>query len=726
MAIKPQDLPDTDGVTPHGKGLCTTPSGTLFWDNGNIVSTNTVIYPNLAALRADVAAGKYTAGTTFIVGSSRYSYNGLNLKKLGKANGFQPIANTAFQGGFGFNSAFSITGSSASAPVPWSGLAGWAITGSSAVTQDILLPANVGDFVEYFLTALIGTSATSGIILSVWSINGSQYREWFTGTIGSSVTAIPAASAFFTQAANIVPQNASTAKCGNKVIASDLDSNGFIRLRLYAANSNASSSTYSHYLYGYAASGTIGCYAINWREGKPQELTEVIAYPGYTPGANATINTAGTQQATLNPILDAATGANKFALKIKANPLDYIKVECQLFIPITANVCRPDFSLWSIGGSLPREWSTGVTNYTQGATYKCIGQSNGNPTTISISVMQRVMDTDIDANGYVTLQMMTTDYNSSGSGSTYTRVLNGTDSATGRLSYMRAQVIPSEHKLLLSAPGGAWNNAAPQEPSIFYWNNQWNMLFTMTYNSSAGTWWATCPTMTGTYTIQGTAALLPYFENNVYIENNTLYVYYRNAGGVIGVRSTAGSVASIAQAAETVALNSAAFNSAIVKGPGGTYYMFADTYTMPGYGAPWAMGVWCSNSPTGPFTALSNPVNGLDFSAAYVCSAGWAEWTGEYFRLLTHLSPVANTVSPTYIYEALSSDGINWKYPNIGLDGYPCPLIKNPQEFSGWNQAADPVAIRVEDDLYIFYDLNQGTNPALIVCNVLESVSITN
>jgi hypothetical protein len=187
---------------------------------------------------------------------------------------------------------------------------------------------------------------------------------------------------------------------------------------------------------------------------------------------------------------------------------------------------------------------------------------------------------------------------------------------------------------------------------------------------------------------------------SIYRESGTVYVYYRDSAS--GNLACQFGPSLLQLGAQVTATAKSTFNSRVVKGPGGVYYQFGDNATFNTY-------VATGLAPQGPFTVLSDPVVITPTVTQIIwLGSAWVEWTGGYFRMYAHGGIGANT--PTWFFVLTSKDGITWRYANIGLDGTPTPIAKHNSEWT-WNQVADARLRRVNGQLTLIYDINQGVNP---------------
>lgn len=306
----------------------------------------------------------------------------------------QPIATTAFPDK-GDNFSFITTSALGHAPSP--------IKPDSSL--DIMLPAQVGDIVRYEFSGTVATPAATGLTLSAWSIGGSQSRDWSSGITSlqsvSGFANIPAGNFYVSPRISINPT------VSNTVQASDIDANGMITLRLYGTNSTAAG-IQTHLFIDYPGNGTI-CQvrAINLKNNQSAAtaLRTVIAYPNKTKGTDLKFTTTTnpfTQSVAVNP-----SGA--FDIIIPATELDVISYHLQGAIQGNLGL---RFSVWSIGGSALRSWTDDASSYNPDSGLYQI--SGGNTQTLNATIANRVIESDLDAKGNITLRLNVLNTNGGG------------------------------------------------------------------------------------------------------------------------------------------------------------------------------------------------------------------------------------------------------------------------------------------------------------------------
>ena len=570
--------------------------------------------------------------------------------------------------------------------------------------MDVVIPANVGDNLQYILSGNAAANAASGLIFSVWSIGGTAFREWNTGTVGAAVSAIASAKALYSLAAGVGSSfGRFTAKCTNKVIASDIDPAGMVTLRLYIANA-AAGGPFTHNWFSFSPSGHGAAIGINWRQAAPKP--SVYAYPGVTMTGAGLINTSGTAGVTMNPVTDS-TGQIPFDVNLSARVGDVIVYDCALAMPGSA-VCTPVLSAWTVGGSLSRNIEVKSTAAVPTAGNKDLGAyNNGGAFFMRQTAYFRVLDTDLDPNGICRIRMYATD--NSHSQAINTKAINPNDGA-GNISYAAATLIPAEFTTLITAVGGL-STGAPQEGQI--WQDPsgvWNILFKDTVNGVLGAWLAQSNLVAGPYIRKGSSPVIgqPFYGGQIsrYLENGITYLYYRDQSSGSLFCQFGPSLSQLGAPVSVLSPQKSTFNSKVVRGPGGVYYLFADDAGFNTY-------VATGPTPVGPFTLVQDPVTLVNGTALTWIGSAEVEWTGGYFRMFCHAG-IGGQNSPTYIFVLTSNDGITWTFMNYNLAGTPTPIWKNYQEWN-WGQVADARVVRDQaGNVYIMYDINQNLTPAFL------------
>jgi len=161
----------------------------------------------------------------------------------------------------------------------------------------------------------------------------------------------------------------------------------------------------------------------------------------------------------------------------------------------------------------------------------------------------------------------------------------------------------------------------------------------------------------------------PVVHSTVYVESGTVYVYAPDAvnGGNLQCYSCLladlpaptwtlhGTV--LAPSGSATGL----VNASVVKAGAGDYRMMVESSTA----TQWQTGYATGTSPTGPFTMNTFPVTGLQIGSG-TFGGPWLDGAAGAWRLRYHASTTSNI--PTSIYEATSTDLINWTRA-------PAPLI---------------------------------------------------
>jgi hypothetical protein len=575
-------------------------------------------------------------------------------------------------------------------------------------TFDIILPAQVGDTVRYEFSGRVNTPATTGIVLSVWSTGGPSVRDWSSNTIGLQAVNGFATVPAFNNGAN--PALSLNSTITNTVEAADLDANGMLTLRMYGANTAGSGAQTTIFL-NYQGNGIINqARGINLKANTSAELPPVYtAYPNthYLSNLNFTTNNVSYgDPVPLNP-------DGGFDLVIPAKSLDIISYTLHGSVNAGFNL---DFSLWSIGGTVVHSWTDGSNLISNNSGIAIVGTGNGKA--IDATIACRIMPSDLDSNGNVTLRVYVA--NITGSGLQHHTFL-GTDNS-GNPSYASAiNYQNAEQYALIDSQrwegkiGGSINSE--QEPSVWVdANGLINMLYTGGTSNYTG--WATATSPAGPWTkyahnpVIGGGAVTnnDAMRNTVLYQNGMLYVYFAQEDANIWVAY--GSDPAHLTLIPTPVFSSQGSirtleNSAVVLGPNSTYYMFFEGL----YGSTglWQLGVATADNPLGPFTLMTGgfPLTSLQVAAGSATDGPWVEWTGQKFRMVYHAAPISKASVPSQIYTAESTDGLNWQWPSVNIDGRPIP-IRMPYVELDHNQAADPFVLKYQGNVYLYHTEQAG------------------
>ena len=675
-------------------------------------------WPTLPALTYASTTGNLPIGQ-YQVGGAIYTWDGVNLMTAGSSNPVAQIFNPSNTESFPY--AITPAASASAAPTPIdNGNHGWAI-----------VPAQVGDVIEVDIFLPIYCNQTgSTAVLSVWSIGGYVARDWSSGVTG--LQSVPG----FQTIANNNGNNYTNAsgKIINKVLASDIDNNGNVTFRVYLANGVTGSYTFN--VNPSSSSFPAGvCIVKNLKANQPGVTplpTQVFKYPGGSIGADQAIITTG--QTFSGPLVHVTN----LDYKVAANAMDIIEVDLSMCV----NDALMNFLVLSVNGNAIRQWSNSELWASMAAIQ---GNSAGNlqsvgGVSVKNKIANRVIPSDIGADGTVVLQVWAFNGNNSRTAWTIYGEYNGIYS---NLSYAQFTLWPREKIFLLAENGPVW----PQEPSIWVDNNNIiNMLFDVGGVSGSsiynGLTWATLATPKSVPVIQATNLFgqTAYDENSVWYENGILYIFFGNNGSgnidvAIGTTPTNAVLQSTpAFAATQVAsiINSGSIaNTAVSKGPGGLYYMhweanpsassasgsqqtnpLAGTYSA-GHFTTWQIGVATATVPQGPYTYVpgSFPIVNLDAASLSTCGGPYTEWTGEYFRMLYHSASVASGTVPLQIYAATSQDGINWNPTAVNSVGNLTPLSSPHMEITQ-DACGDAAFLRWNGQTYLFNsDYLQGSGP---------------
>lgn len=572
-------------------------------------------------------------------------------------------------------------------------------------TQDIIIAAQVGDVIALEINCMpITTPAGSGLVVSVWSVGGKLARDWKSGVSGLQSVA----GCLTVPAANSSPTIASNVRILNKVLASDINSNGQCVFRLFGAN--AVTGAYSYTVNPNAATGQF-C-AKNLRtnnESLSESIQTICQYPGGTAGVNFNFTMPSTTQTAM--LIDPA---GSLSIKIPAASLDMLEA----VLALAVNDNSEQYLIASVGGSVIRSWNTGAeypSVTAMGLAENGIWIANSTAQEkFQSRCINRVSPTDIDANGDVTLAVYCFQWRGSGAAIT----ISGSNSASiNGFSFYQVTKYRREKNWailpLTNTLGESVLGTTAQEPSVWRDNSGvYNMLFTAG-TLFTQTWWATAPSPAGPWTVSPAGEVLStgMYENGVYYDtaSGLLYVYYPSGGG-IGYAVGASPATLVSQSTPALAASqissvmSTSANSAVTKGPGGLYFMLVEGESMAG--SYWEMCVATATSPAGPFEFLAGPLTTLQVAANGTYGGPWLQYVGDYFVVYYHAAPGAGTV-PTYTYSATSQDCITWTPGGVNALGLVSPVAKPYTELK-WNgpysdtQTADPSYLLDGDNLYLF------------------------
>lgn len=572
-------------------------------------------------------------------------------------------------------------------------------------TLDVILPAKAGDVIQYDVLISgqnLNTDTTIQLLFSCWSVGGSEYRNWKSGKRYSAITYDSAGSigALARTGGDTVAMTVS-----QKVLPSDLSADGFVTLRLYGENSKTGllGATQTYTFFGLNSKAVSVIYAKNLGRAAKQ-FKSFVAYPGGTIGSTATLaaQNTGTQNQDNGYPPSPINSTGQFDLVIPAKNLDVVQAWFDIGV---TQAGRLAFYVLSVGGSVTREWATNLNFSEMSAALvgpSAISSASGT-TRVQGWAVNRVRDTDIDANGNITLRMYFARASSSSAlaGTVNSTNGNGSPSTFRAVNYgthIKWTLIPDavENKGIGTNYSGGGSVA---EPTIYQDNTG---QFIQIYSSALENklYWSTAKSIEGPWTKQGIINLgtvdAAGNEAAVLYENGTLYLYSPKAGAT-GINCWSGPNPGALTLSGTVftpsGTASQAFNTSVVKGLYGQYWMFVEC-KCSATSNTWQIYAAVSNTPTGTFAILNsgNHLSSLEVTIGgnhSTTNGPSVVWMGDHFKMLHHASPLNGAVTPSFIYWAKSYDGINWIRPSLRLDGTPTPIFKNLLEL-GFDQSADP------------------------------------
>jgi len=571
-------------------------------------------------------------------------------------------------------------------------------------SSDIVLPARIGDLIEVTFSGRVNTDAASGLILSLWSAGGQNFRD-----VTSGVTGLQSVAGFLTIAA------ASTATQKATVLftvrAEDIDANGMIVLRLFGANS-AGAGPATHTFVAAAANGVINMIlGKNLRKNKAGQAAVTVAYPGGVKGGNLAFSTTGGAFGTLGPV--DPTGATDIVMS--ATALDVIQIELLGRYTAATNMRWLVFIMKN-----GVAWKNAHTGSSTISFDGPIADTNSGTQSVSTFTALRVRDVDL-VNGTLTLRLYCVA--ASGTG-TQNHTLLGSDNQGG-YTVFKAANIGSAWRYAIT-PTLAWEGAADtgsaslQESGLWHDGSKWNMIYTAAKTLYLG--WATSPTLKNAVWTKYPNPILGNGVGGVaggcnrgsaFFENGVVYIYFRGApGGAIGCiyGPTPANTTLVANVMNGLPANFTTFeNSKVVKGPDGAYWMWWEGLHTPT--GKWQQVLSRSTSPLGPFITVASPLTTLQVISNGTANSPDVVSTGTGWRMCHHATPNSTLSVPSIPFLADSVDGQNWVRRGVGADGTANGLVMTHTDAGNSQQMADP-SVEVEDGLaYLFASWNINTSP---------------
>lgn len=575
-------------------------------------------------------------------------------------------------------------------------------TASSWGVPEFYIPAQIGDIIEFEFNGRVNTDAASGLVLSLWSCGGSVMKD-----VSSTARTLQSVAGFLTIAA------ASTAVLSKSVFftvkAEDIDDNGYVKLRMYGANSSGTAASRTHTFVGYGGNGVV-CYMMlmNHRKNAAGQYQVTTVYPGGVKGGTLSVTTTGGAYGSVTPF-DSGASDIVFA----ATALDVVRFQARFGITTNGAAGVRATLVIVKNGAAFRIANTGVTPVDVNGP---VSDSVGGTAPVVINSAFRVRDTDISSDGKVYLRLNLTATGSTGS---LAHTILGTDT-NGGASYWRAVNMGSGWRYVLlpsiaSFEGGTDAEVASlQEPAWWFDGSKHNILYSCPKTGNVG--WATAPALKGPWTKysskvlgNGLGVTGNFGRGSVLYENGILY-YYGNAGAariecfygpspMTWVKVTAGALTGFPTGSNTVE------NTSVKKGPDGNYWMWVEVLNTAA--TNWQMSLAKATSPQGPFTYVTGAevLTSLQQIAGGTTNGPDAEWTGAYWRMIHHASPIAPSVVPSIPYFETSVDGQTWAHKAIGADGLPNGLLM-PLLCVDHNQAADPAIATDSTGTYVFMSSN--------------------
>lgn len=578
-------------------------------------------------------------------------------------------------------------------------------TDAAYTSSDILLPAQAGDRIEFVLMGRITVAAGAGLVLSIWSVGGKQFRDVGTGSVGLQTVAGIATLAAGSSATLRIPVN-------YVVHADDIDENGFVVFRLFGAN--AANGPATHTFIGTASGGVVfRWFGANVRRDASAQPALTRKYPTGIAGANLAFQTTGATFGIPTPV--DPTGASDLVVPVTA--LDVLRFELDMRYTAAVNL-RLILGVLKDGAHVRNPIALIPALDSNGP----LLDPNSGTQTVGTTAVFRVRDTDIAANGTVTLRLYAT--SASGPGTTQNHTILGSDNLGG-YSHMRVYNYGSPFRWALTPTYSGWDNgpstaAGSQQESGVWQDNtgRWNMIVTATPGDYMGWAW-TDDLEKGVWTKhpspilgQGIGGISgSYNRGSVLYENGIVYIYSRGyAGGGIGCSygpsplnlTNAGLVLTSAPSGYTTLEN-----TKVVKGSDGAYWMwFEGIHTAT---TRWQIGLAKSPSPLGPFVHVAAPLTSLQVLTDGVVSSPDVAFTGRGYQMVYHATPRLANV-PSMVYMAKSADGQNWTKTGIGADGTPNGVLQPLYEHAH-AQTADPSAVVHNGRTYLFVTAQANGSP---------------
>jgi len=254
------------------------------------------------------------------------------------------------------------------------------------------------------------------------------------------------------------------------------------------------------------------------------------------------------------------------------------------------------------------------------------------------------------------------------------------------LRHARVADGPAERAICIT-PDQSYENNSAQEPSVWYLNGKWHMLYTAgpsgpiayAYNSSPdprkGAW-----TKTGLVFSPGGGSLHAY----AYIDGDVGYWYYPNSAlSSLSVVTFDARDPTAAWGTPSVLMASVPWNVTLFGNPavtkiGDEYVLMLEVSVV---NKSWQMSVYKSASPTGPFALVSNILPTLWPQSITgdnpTASGAFMTFENSEYVLMYHAGRNIGEALPTEIYRATSPDLVNWV---IDFSGYPMITRQLPQE----------------------------------------------
>jgi hypothetical protein len=576
-------------------------------------------------------------------------------------------------------------------------------TNTSYSSSDVVLPARVGDLIEFMFSGRINVDATNGLTLSVWSV-GNTYRD-----LSSGVTGLQSVAGFLTAAAaSTLTHKASVFYV---VQHSDIDANGMIVLRLYGANSTGAVSATHTFVAAASGGPTNFVLGKNLRNNKAGQVQVALQYPGGVKGQNLAFSTTGAAFGALSSV--DATGATDIVMPAQA--LDVIQFDLVGRYTAATNM---RWCVWIMknGTAFKNAHTTGVVFNTDGP----ILDSNSGTQSIGAVSAFRVRDVDL-VNGTLTLRLYCV--NTSGSGA-QNHTLLGSDNVGG-YTYLRATNYGSAWRYAVTPTltwegGNDTSGGSLQESSVWFDGGKWNIIYTAVKNGYLGWAWTNGPTLrNATWSknanpilgngVGGVAGVCN--RPSVLFENGTVYVFFRGLpGGGIGCAygASPSALTVVTALASAPSGYTTLENSKVIRGADGAYWMwFEGLHTVTG---KWQIGLAKSTTPQGPYTHVAAPLTSLQVIATGTANSPDVAYTGAGYRIVHHGTPNTSLSVPSLPYLADSVDGQNWVRRGLGADGTANGLVMPFTDIVG-QQLADP-SCEVENGLaYLFLSQVINTSP---------------